>query len=144
MLENASSDLQFSTFTTGGTISYTDFSSRITTKNTNGFEKVSALITVPKGNSEKSLVYFGFEYYSGAGDVYIDNVSLVNIMSAEGINQNYSFEYQYEGVPANWSYSGDGEFVAQSEIMPDAETGEYTAKMTHISSNDASHSPSTI
>ena len=139
-VENASQNLQFSTFATDTDGSfYTDFSSKVLTSNTDGWLCVSSLITMPKKKASTSYLVLGFEYYNGTGTIYIDNVSLRKIMSAEGIEQNYSFEYQYEGTPINWTFSGDGEFIAQKEVMPDAQTGEYTAKITHISSAEPSY-----
>ena len=134
--ENVDSSFQFSTFAqslTSGVFDYMDFVSPAVSGVTD-WKEISALITIPKvGNIMKTDMRFGFVYYYGSGTVYLDNISLYKVMSAEGIGSNLSFEYDYESTPINWIYSGDGVFQSQSNIKFEKSDGEKAAKLTHIS-----------
>ncbi len=131
--------IQFSTFSTGTDIGWIDFSSKIQTSVTDGWQKVTSLLTVNGDKSEQSAVYFGFKFYSGSGTVYLDDITLVAVMDAEGIGGNFDFESSYNGIPANWTYSGDGSFETQNEIKPEKTKGSNTAKFTNITYGQASY-----
>lgn len=143
-------NLTFSTYFTGGSLGWVDFSSTIVTSVTDGWQKISALLTVPVSESATQGIYIGFRFYNntsddskGTGVVYLDNISLVKVMSAAGIGPNLSFESQYEGTPINWSFSGQGTFESQSDVLPEKHEGSYAAKIVNPDANASSYITST-
>ncbi len=135
-IQDASDDLMFSTFATdpfNKVCGWIDFSSPITYTNTDGWMKVSSLLSMADTGSDSNYIHIGFKAYSGTATVYLDDVSLTAVKKTSEVGLNLDFEEQVNGMIPNWNFSGDGYAeVVQNEKSPETQ-GEYTLKVYHKS-----------
>lgn len=149
-VENAH-NLTFSTFVTGGGIAWIDFATPILSSDSSDWVRIAALLSVPEYSTPTQAIHIGFKFYnsqmdnsSGSGVVYLDDISVRFLQSQSTIGANLGFEYQYDGMPINWTYSGSGEFLAQSDELPENPSGKYAAKISNATEGGASFVSSAI
>lgn len=140
LVEEASSDFSFSTFfsDSAGSLGWKDNFSPAVTGNTDGWQKVRALLTIPENAAADAngdiVIFIGFKAYAGTGTVSVDGITLKRVYTTSDAGNNFGFEYGYENeIPYNWQVGGTagGTFVMQNEeVRPGAPEGSYAASVS--------------
>lgn len=102
---------------------------------TQGWKKITGFVTIPKsvgenGNNPDCNVQLGFMVYTGAGCLYLDQVSFVKTeINLDDPNLNFEHQNVAAGTPLNWNSKSKGiTLETDSAVYHDGGSSLYVQK----------------